>query len=56
MSVSQTHGICKILMFDFFDFLILDFSQNVAIYIVRCDEADGWGPRDLKPSKNIEKS
>ena len=40
MSVSQTHGICKTLIFDFFDFLVLDLSSNVAIYIVRPDEAD----------------
>ena len=25
-----------------FDFLVLDLSPNVAIYIVRSDEADGW--------------
>ena len=40
MSVSQTHRICKTNIFDFFDFLILDFPPNVAIYIVRPDEAD----------------
>ena len=40
MSVSQTHRICKILIFDFFDFLVLDLFPNVAIYIVRPDEAD----------------
>ena len=40
MSVSQTHRICKMFIFDLFDFQILDLSPNVAIYIVRPDEAD----------------
>ena len=40
MSVSQTHRICKKMISDFLDLLIWDFSPNVAIYIVRPDEAD----------------
>ena len=41
VSVSPTHRIFKISIFQIVDFLIWDLSQNVAIYIVRCDEADG---------------
>ena len=41
VSVSQKHRIFKISISLIFDFLMLDLSQNVAIYIVWSDEADG---------------
>ena len=41
VSVSQTHRIFKFSILFYYYFLVWDVSQNVAIYIIRSDEADG---------------
>ena len=41
MPVSQTDRFFILSIFSIFDLFVLDFPQDVAIYVVRCDEADG---------------